>query len=229
MTNNTAEGVQATRILIADDQPLYREGLRQMIGHWPEFEVVAEASNGQEAVEQCEASLPDLVLMDVRMPVMNGLEASRIIIERHPEVAVVILSVTSDEDILIDALSGGVKGYILKDSTSAQLRSYLQETVREEGVFSGEVAEKIMKKVSEATSGRGGGAPAPQPVDVDLTSQELRLLQLVAQGLSNEEIGEAVYASSSAVKKQLRVIMKKVGATNRVHLATYVARHGLLE
>ena len=215
-----------TSILIVDDQPLYREGLREVIGHWPEFNVVGEASNGREACLFYESSLPDLVLMDVQMPVMNGVEAAGAILARNPEAHIVMLTVTSDDETLIAALKKGVRGYVLKDSTSKQLRSCLQGAARGEAVLSGAVVGRLMEKVSKASSSTQREVTPPS---VDLNKAEVELLRLVAEGLSNDEIGSIIYVSSGAVKKKLRALMQKLGLTNRVQLAAFAVRHGLTE
>jgi len=213
-------------VLIADDQVLYREGLRELMGHWPEFKVIGEASNGLEAVEFCKKVSPDIILMDVRMPLMNGIEATKLITKVRPEVIVVMLTVEADDESLFGALCNGAKGFVLKDMPSSQLRERLRGAVRGEAALSGAAATKLIDKLARQTPSRTGGGGAQKR---DFSEREMQILQLVAQGLSNEEIGARLYLSSGTVKKQLRILMQKHNLDNRVQMAAYAIRLGLVD
>lgn len=226
---STAGGAATpARVLVVDDQMLYREGLAGLMGHWPEFEVVGDAANGEEAVGLCRALRPDLVLMDVQMPVMDGVEATGIIHEEMPDVLVVMLTVSVDEEVLFSAFSRGAAGYVLKDTPSSQLRSHLRAALRGEMVLSGLLTERLIKRFL---------APMPAHVppqrpdlrEVDLTEREIELLRLVAQGLSNDEIAAQMYISFGTVKKSLQALMQKLQLSNRVMLAGYAIRAGLVD
>lgn len=220
---------QPTRVLITDDQMLYREGLVGLMRHWPEFEVVGDVSNGREAVEFCRHTPVDLVLMDVQMPVMDGIEATAAIHAAHPGIIIVVLTVSNDEETLYEAFSAGAMGYVLKDMASHQLRSHLQEAVNGDMVLSGVMTEKLVKRMlSSAQRPQGGSARAAQ-VKVELSEREVELLRLVAQGLSNDEIAAQMYISFGAVKKNLQTLMHKLGLPNRVLLAGYAIRSGLAD
>ncbi|MGN0078303.1 MAG: response regulator [Coriobacteriales bacterium] len=220
---------QPTRVLIVDDQTLYREGLAGLMRHWPEFEVAGDVSNGLEAVEFCARAPVDLVLMDVRMPVMDGIEAAAAIHAAHPGILIVVLTVSNDEDTLYEAFSAGAVGYVLKDMASSQLRSHLQQAVRGDMVLSGVMTEKLVKRMLASAQRSGsaavpGGGPHPE-----LSDREVELLRLVAQGLSNDEIAAQMYISFGAVKKNLQALMHKLGMPNRVLLAGYAIRTGLVD
>lgn len=228
-TGTAAHEVPA-RVLLVDDQVLYREGLCGLVRRWPEFEVAGEASNGREAVEFCRRSVPDLVLMDVQMPVMDGVEATGIICDAHPGIAVVMLTVTDDDEYLFGALYNGARGYILKDMPSRQLRNRLQGVIRGGGVLSDAVTERVLRELGSSRAqrhlvarGDEQGSPAK------LSEREIQILRLVAKGLSNEEIGAQLYLSAGTVKKQLSALMQKLYLSNRVQIAVYAIRVGLVD
>lgn len=221
-----------TRLVLVDDQLLYREGLRGLVEHWPEFEVVGEASNGKEAVSLCMRCKPDLVLMDLQMPVMNGIEAASAIHEALPAVVIVMLTVASADELVLDALKTGIRGYLLKDAPARQLRNRLHGILQGEVVLSGAVTEAVvdelarLREVEEAVKEQGVESLPADPSS-SLTQRERDILRLVALGKSNEEIGAELYLSLGTVKKQLGVIMQRLYLENRVQLAVYAVKHGL--
>lgn len=216
---------KAKGVLVVDDQPLYREGLRGVIEYWKEFDVVGEASNGREACERYEKLAPDIVLMDVRMPDMDGVQAASSILAKHPEACVVMLTVSVEDSMLVPALRAGVRGYMTKDVTADALRASLLKAARGEAVLSGSAVEGVMQAVARSDQAFGAGTASGAP-DTVLSDDEVELLGLVAEGLSNEEIGESIFMSSSAVKKRIRALNHKLGSSNRVQLAVYAVHHG---
>lgn len=227
MANVEGKGVAETRVLVVDDQMLYREGLVGLMGHWPEFNVVGDVANGREAVCFCRENRPDLVLMDVQMPVMGGIEATRIIHDEMPSVLVVMLTVSVDEDTLLEAFCSGAVGYVLKDTPSVQLRAQLQAVLRGDVVLSSLMTEKLVKRlVSSSSAAKVKKSALP---GIELTDREKELLRLVAQGLSNDEIAARMYVSFGTVKKNLQALMQKLGLPNRVMLAGFAIRSGLAD
>jgi DNA-binding NarL/FixJ family response regulator len=212
-----------TTLLLVDDHTLFRDGLRELISHWEEFQVVGEAANGQEAVELCRQQLPDLVLMDVQMPVMNGVEATRRIRKESPSVRVVMLTMSDDEKDLYEAIRNGAQGYILKDTPGRRLHSQLRGVVEDDAPLSGSIAAKILAEFNRQGGGEASGLFEP------LTEREVQILRLVAEGLSNEEIGTRLFLSDQTVKKQLSNVMQKLHLNNRVQVAVYAVRKGLTE
>lgn len=219
---------EQTRVLIADGQGLYREGLKEIMGHWPEFRVVGEVSNGRDAVAYCEANCPDMVLLDVLLPIMDGVEAARLIRQRNPRTLIVALTSTVDDDSLFGALYAGVSGYILKDASSRELRAKLHEVVNGEMPVSALAAKKVVAKLCSSPPTILGGK-AGRTSSVKLNEREVMLLRLVAQGLSNEEIALRLYVSVGTVKKQLSALMRRMCFESRVQMAVWAVREGIVE
>lgn len=217
------------RVVLVDDQILYREGLHMLIEHWPEFSVVGDASNGQEAIELCLRTVPDLVLMDIQMPVMNGIEAAAATHRKLPQTAIVMLTVATDDDLVFDALKTGIKGYMVKDTPARQLRDRLHRVLDGETTLSDAVTATVVDEFNRLRE----SMPA-EPSEIcekanRLTDREIEILRLVAQGLSNEEIGARLYLSAGTVKKQLSALMQRLYLENRVQAAVYAVHAGLVE
>ena len=210
-------------LLLVDDHVLFRDGLRELISHWEEFEVVGEAANGEEAIALCQKWLPNIVLMDVQMPVMGGVEAVRQISAQSFVTSVLMLTMSLDEKDLFEAIKQGAKGYMLKNISAVELRQRLHEVVLGEAPLSGEVAAKILKEFNKY-QGKQGGVVADA-----LSEMEIQILQLVAQGMTNDEIGKELFLSSQTIKKYLSNILQKLHLHNRVQAAVYAIREGLVD
>lgn len=219
------------KVVIVDDQVLCREGLRALMGHWEEFEIIGEASNGEEAIEVCRRLKPDMVLMDIQMPVMSGVESLKAIRAENDEVDVIMLTVDLGDDSLFGALRNGAKGYVLKDTPSKELRNKLLGVARGEFPLSGLAAKKLVNQIElDANSSAEEEQQQPQ-VDYSsvFTPREIEILRLVAQGLSNSEIGAILYLGAGTVKKHLSAIMQKLDLENRVQVATFAYRSGIMD
>lgn len=217
-----------TRVLIVDDHVLYREGIRGLIDHWPEFEVIGDVSNGKEAVDFCRKDAPDLVLMDIQMPVMGGVEATGILHDANPDTAIVMLTISATKENLIDSICNGASGYILKDMPARQLRNRLQGVARGEGALSGAATMAVLKELKSLRRKYAFQNDFKEGSDC-LADREIQTLRLVAQGLSNEEIGAELYLSAATIKKQLGSIMQKLNLENRVQVAVYAVRAGFAD
>lgn len=222
--------MQATdpiRVLLVDDQPLFRRAIATLIAEQPDFSVIGEAENGLEAVEKAHALNPDLVVLDVEMPVMNGVEAVRLIRDQMPGVKVVMLTVSESEDHLFDAIRYGAHGYLLKDLRPEQLYDLLRSVMRNETPLSPAIAGRLIAEIRN----RGGGTVRPAPTaKLDgpaLTRRELEILQLVADGLSNKEIGARLSITEGTVKNHVHNALEKLQLENRIQAAAYVVRQGL--
>jgi DNA-binding NarL/FixJ family response regulator len=212
-------------ILIADDHVLFREGLNGIIAHWDDFEVCGEAKNGAEAAKMAHELLPDIILMDINMPVMDGIEATRRISRELPSVRIAMLTMSEDEENLFNAIKCGAQGYVLKDIPSKRLHDELRRMLNGEAPLSGLMATKVLEEFSKGTSPNQAPAVYREP----LTEREQQVLELLVEGLSNSQIAERIFLSENTAKKHLHNILEKLHLNNRVEAAVYAVREGLVE
>ncbi|AWD68027.1 MULTISPECIES: response regulator transcription factor [Priestia] len=212
--------MQPFRILIVDDHVHAREGIRDILEEYEDFMIVGEGTNGQEAIELTEKLMPDIVLMDIKMPVMNGLEATKQIKLQFPYVKIVVITVSDDITDLFDALKKGAQGYLLKNLQSEVWYDYLRAFALDEVPMSKEIAFQILKEFPQETS-------ITKP-DTPLSARELEVLQLVAKGLSNRDISAQLFISEHTVKSHLKNILSKLHLENRVQLTSYAFQNGLM-
>ncbi|MGG0591890.1 response regulator transcription factor [Priestia megaterium] len=212
--------MQPFRILIVDDHAHAREGIRDILEEYEDFIIVGEGTNGQEAIELTEKLMPDIVLMDIGMPVMNGLEATKQIKFQFPYVKIVVITVSDDITDLFDALKKGAQGYLLKNLQSEVWYDYLRAFALDEVPMSKEIAFQILKEFPQETS-------IKKP-DTPLSARELEVLQLVAKGLSNRDISMQLFISEHTVKSHLKNILSKLHLENRVQLTSYAFQNGLM-
>jgi DNA-binding NarL/FixJ family response regulator len=208
------------RIMLVDDHALFRDGVASLLEAWG-HEVVGQAADGGQAVELVDQVGPDVVLMDVRMPKASGLEATAEIKARHPEVAIVMLTVSEDESDLFRAIKAGAQGYLLKNLEAPQLRSMLEGVARGEPAISPATAARIIDEFLRTPTGTPAAAQR-------LTERELEVLQLVTAGMRNREIGAELGISENTVKFHLKNIVEKLHAQNRAELAARAVREGLV-
>jgi DNA-binding NarL/FixJ family response regulator len=208
-----------TKVLVVDDHLLSRKGIVSILQGHDMFEVVGEATNGQEAIEKAKELMPDLILMDIRMPEGNGLEATRRIKEEMPYVKIVILSVSDDVQDFFEAIKSGAQGYLLKNMEPDHWLDYIMSIVQGEAPISRPLANKILQEFSLQKDDVSGN---------NLSDRETELLHLVAEGLSNKEIGEKLHISESTVKNHLRNILAKLHLKNRIQLIAYAYKNGLI-
>ena len=211
---------QAYRVLIADDHPHAREAIRSLLAEDPAFQLVGEASSGTEALEQCDRLQPDLVLMDINMPGLDGLEATRRIKQRYPGIKVVVLSVSDDIADLFTAIQFGAQGYLLKNLDPDDWLVYLHALVEGRTEGSRELAGKLLYQFRELN-------PAEEVPPSVLTTREKEILCYVAKGETNRQIAERLVISENTVKNHIKNILEKLQLENRVQLASFAVRHGL--
>jgi DNA-binding NarL/FixJ family response regulator len=209
------------RILLADDHALVRDGIASLVSAWG-HEVVGQAATGDQAVELADRLDPELILMDVRMPGSSGLDATRRIAARHPAMAIVMLTVSEDEDDLFEAIKAGARGYLLKNLEARELRAMLESIERGDAAISPATAFRIIREFA-----RGATADADE-VPSALTARELDVLGLVTAGLRNKEIAARLGISESTAKFHLRNILGKLHAESRTQLATRALRERLV-
>lgn len=202
------------RILIADDHTIVRAGIRQLLETQPDFEIVAEVENGREALEQAILHHPDVALMDLRMPEMDGVQAITTIKAQHPDIQILVLTTYDTDADIVWAVDAGATGYLLKDVPREELFRAVRATARGETVLASSVAARLMGKV------RSGG-------DEMLSAREIEVLLLVARGATNQEIAENLYISKATVKSHLIQICNKLGVSDRTSAVTTALERGV--
>lgn len=226
------------RVFLVDDHPHGREGMREIIGLDPEFIVVGEAASGEEAIARIDDVLPDLVLMDINMPGMGGLEATQQLKFLYPSLKIVMVTVSDDITHLFEAIKRGAQGYLFKNLSPSAWREYLRAVVDDEAPMSKEIAFKLLQEFSSAASSNGtstikpggsAGASDPSAMTTPLTSREKDILERVVTGESNKEIATAFGLSEHTVKNHLKNILQKLHLDNRVQLTRYAYEQGLLK
>lgn len=209
------------RVLLADDHPLFRDGIASLLSSH-DYTVVGQASEGAEAVRLAQSLQPDLILMDIRMPGVDGLEATRLIQARHPQMRIVILTVSEEDADLFEAIKSGAAGYLQKSLDSEQFFTLLESVLRGEAGLTPVMAGKILNEFAHPTE-------EGQAADDDLTPRERQVLELVARGATNSEIAERLVISENTVKFHMKNILQKLQARNRAEVVAYALRSGLIE
>jgi len=210
------------RILIADDHPVFRFGMRALLETETDFEVVGEASTGNEAVTLTDELQPDVILMDITMPGMNGVEATRQILDRHPETGILIVTML-DDDTLVPAMRAGARGYLLKGADGEETLRAIRAVAHGEAIFSPAIAERLTQIIS---------TPPPAEVEApfpDLTQRELEILTLIAQGMSNAEIAHRFTLSLKTIRNHVSSILNKLQVSDRFQVAIRARDAGLGE
>jgi DNA-binding NarL/FixJ family response regulator len=213
-------------VVLVDDQRVVREGLAMVLGLMPDVEVLASAADGEEAIALVQRLAPQVVLMDLRMPRVDGVEATRRIGERHPDTKVVVLTTYADDHTVIQALRAGACGFLTKDATSQQIRDALGAAVRGEASIDPAVQHHLVNSIARTAPLRW--APPDQSRLPDgLTPREAQVLSLIAEGLSNAEIAERITVSEATVKSHINHLYTKTGARDRAQAVAYAYRNGL--
>lgn len=215
--------MNAMRILLADDHTLMRQGLRKILEERRDWEVVAEAANGREAVELAVAHRPDITILDIGMPLLNGIETTRQIVRRSPHTRVLILSMYSDEAYVTQGLRAGAKGYLLKDSADTELIRAVSAVSEGKSYFSPAVAEVMLDDYVRRLSERG----IVDRYDA-LSEREREVFQLIAEGRSNKEIADVLGVSPSTIETHRAHIMEKLDVHSAAEIVLYAVRKGVI-
>ena len=211
------------RVLVADDQSLVRGGFRMLLSGAPDMEIVAEASNGLEAVDKAARFNPTVVLMDIRMPELDGLEATRRILAADEEARILILTTFDLDEYVYEALRSGASGFVLKDEPPEQLLAAIRTVAAGDALLSPSVTKRVIKQFARTPR------PAPPKEFDELTSREQEVFRLIAEGLSNVEIGQQLYISDTTVKTHITHILQKLGLRDRVQAVVLAYQTGLFE
>lgn len=215
--------MNTVRILLADDHDVVRKGLRFMLEHQGQMEVVGEAADGRQAVDLVERLKPNVVVMDIAMPRLNGVDATAQIVKKNPEVGVVILSMHADEGYLVRALSVGAKGYLLKDSAEADLVRAIQAVAQGKPFFSPAISQTLLEDYLRQLQNRG----LTDSYDL-LTDREKEVLQLLAEGKSNKEVAGMLELSTYTVETHRTHLMQKLGLHNTAEIVLYAVRKRII-
>jgi DNA-binding NarL/FixJ family response regulator len=210
------------RVLVADDQSMVRAGFRMLLGGEPDIEVVAEASNGLEAVAKAERFRPTVVLMDIRMPELDGLEATRRILAADPTARILILTTFDLDQYIYEALRVGASGFVLKDDPPEQLLAAIHTVAAGDALLSPAVTKRVIERFTHIPH------PTLPPGIDELTERERDILSLIAEGLSNSEIGERLYISETTVKTHVTHILQKLNLRDRVQAVVLAYQSGLV-
>jgi DNA-binding NarL/FixJ family response regulator len=221
---------ETVKLLIVDDQVLFREALTTLLSVHDEFIVVGEAGDGFEAIRSIEQNNPDVVLMDLRMPVMDGVEATKQIHERFPDVKVIILTTFDDNDDVINALKSGAVGYLMKDVTSEKLFEAVKSAYRGEYFLQPSITAKVVSELSRIPNlnHRRDEVSHPDLIEA-LSPREMEILHLVAKGLNNKEIAGQLVITEGTVKNHLSNILGKLNARDRMQAVLRAREYGILD
>ena len=211
------------RVLIADDQRVVRDGLAMLVGLIDGVEVVATVADGAEAITYARAEQPDVVLMDLRMPVMDGAAATREIRETLPDTQILVLTTYADDESLFPALQAGARGYLTKDASAEEIERAIRALAEGSTHLDAAIQQRLVAAVVEAASPPGLQPELPD----ELTPREVEVLKLIAAGFSNAEIADALVVSSATVKTHVNHIFAKTGVRDRAQAVRYAYRHGL--
>ena len=215
--------MERTRVLLADDHTLFRKGIRSMLEEMPDVEVVGEAATGREAVDKACALVPDVILMDIKMPEITGIEATRQVLQENPHIGIILVTMYDDPESAFAGMRAGARGYVLKEAEPEELRRAVEAAQRGEVMLCPIIASKVLEHF------RDDPRPAVQPLPYEhLTQRELEVLQLAADGLTNKEIAERLFITEKTTKNHISNIFSKLNVNDRTQAVLYALRQGLV-
>ena len=212
---------QPTRVLVADDHNLFRYGIKAMLANAEGFEVVGEAASGEEVVEKVAQTRPDIILMDIQMPGINGIEATRRVLEKYPSIGVVVVTMFEDDDSVFAAMRAGARGYVLKGADAQEVLKVVDAVAEGEAHFGPEIARRLMAFFSAPKPA------APSEAFPELTAREAEVLDLIAQGWNNTEIARRLYLSQKTVRNHVSNIFLKLQVADRAQAIVRAREAGL--
>ena len=224
--------INKIRVLLADDQDIIRTGLTIILNHQPDLEVIGQAADGIEAVDMARQLHPDVILMDIKMPRLNGIQATRQIMAELPRTQIIILTTYDTDDWVFDGIRAGAVGYLLKDASSENLAEAVRGALRGESQMDPTVARKVLREFQHLTAAHrppaGPPAPPEEPLE-KLTDREEEILKLLAAGLSNKEIAQQLSLSEGTVKNHISAILSKLHANDRTQAVLTALKRGLVD
>lgn len=206
---------KSIRIFLVDDQTLLRRGLAGLLDRNPDMKVIGEAGNGQEALDMVEQANPDVVLMDVRMPVMDGVAATRELVRRGVRAGIIILTTFDDDEYIFEGLAAGARGYLLKDAEYDELSQAIRVVARGEALLQPQVTARVLREFGRL-AGQAPSRPRPKPLIEPLTERETEVLRLMVSGATNQDIADKLHIGLGTVKHHVRAVFAKLGARDRV-------------
>lgn len=221
--------ISKIRVLIVDDHQIVREGLSSVLQSKGDIEVVGLAANGTEAVDLARKLAPDVVLMDISMPMMDGVAATKQIKKENPQTGVVVLTMYADEEYIFELVKAGAAGYLLKDADSTQIAKAIRAISKGESMIHPAIASKILTGFSRLSSGKTEKGLKKNPAVHGMSDRELEVLELVAEGKTNKEIANDLSLSEKTVKNHIQSIFKKLDVTDRTKAAIYAIKEGLID
>jgi DNA-binding NarL/FixJ family response regulator len=210
------------RLLIIDDHEMVREGLKAMLVAEPDFTIVGDAANAEQALEMIQRLHPDVVLLDIRLPGVSGIELCRTVTRLYPQTAVIILTTFTDENLVAQCIQAGARGYIVKDIERFDLKRSIRAVARGEAVIDSKAAVAVLAQLRRAPQASQESTPEP------LSAQQIVILRLIAQGLSSREIATQLYLSENTVKGYVQEILHRLGVKNRTEAVMVAVKHGWL-
>ncbi len=211
------------RILLADDHRVLRQGMAQALDAQPDMQVVAQANNGQEAVHLAQIHQPDVALLDINMPEMDGVAATREIVANTSQTGIIILTMYRHADVVVEAIKAGARGYLLKEVELEEVVAAIRAVARGEAVIDPAIAGRVLAEL------RSPGNLESKSPESELTERDIDILRLLTKGLSNQEIAERLYIAEKTVRNRLTLIYRMLHLENRTQAALYAAREGLID
>jgi DNA-binding NarL/FixJ family response regulator len=216
----------ALRVMVVDDHALFRRGLEMVLGQEPDLDLVGEASDGQEAVQRAQELMPDVILMDVRMPKRSGIEATRQIRDALPHAKILMLTISDDEADLYEAIKAGAAGYLLKEIPIEEVAEAIRSVWAGQSRISPSMASKLLNEFAAMSKAADERPAMPTP---KLTDREMEVLKLVAKGMNNRDIAKELFISENTVKNHIRNILEKLHLHSRMEAVVYAVREKMIE
>lgn len=210
-------------VLLVDDEELIRSGLAILLSTYEDIKIIGQASNGEEAIETCQKEKVDVVLMDIRMPVMDGIEGTKLIKDNTPEIKILILTTFQDREYIAQAIHYGASGYLLKDSSSEDIYDGIKMVMRDKIVFDGKIGDRLLDVSNKELESNFN------PEVLGLSEREVAILRLIASGFNNQEIADKLFLSLGTIKNIISLILSKLELRDRTQLAIFAFEQGLMD